>query len=152
ALAAALDEQRRAVLARAGGGRLLLAPVRWLLTVGALLWFPIVQPVLALGHDRSLTDAAWLLVRVLSAQALLESAAFLAIWFVVLWLALRWGTQRRVARLLARRGGGDADLAAVTVRWADDLLAPVKAGHARAAGVAERASQARRAVVGAGDR
>src|SRR5690606_21104518 len=32
---------------RAGRTSMLLAPVRWLLTIGALIWFPLAQPLLA---------------------------------------------------------------------------------------------------------
>src|SRR5690606_28007053 len=99
----------------AGRRGILAAPMRWLLTIGALLWFPLVQPILhAFLTTSDLAFGSWsefagawrelagLVVGILSGEALLKSVSFLALWFLVIWLALRWNTQRRVNRLLAR--------------------------------------------------
>jgi hypothetical protein len=60
--------------------------LRWLLTIGAIVWFPIVQPVLELALNDSLAHTArgvlLLAVQLLGATYLLRSAGFLAIWFV----------------------------------------------------------------------
>jgi len=45
-LSATLDRQRAAALATASRGGPIAAATRWLLTIGAVIWFPIVQPVL----------------------------------------------------------------------------------------------------------
>jgi hypothetical protein len=121
---------------------------RWVLTIGALLWFPIVQPVLEIfltdGWAAITGKAALLIVQLLGAAYLLKSAGFLAIWFLVLWLALRWNTQRRVQRLLRGwRSAGENDptlnLASATVSWMDDLLDPIRQARERAETLAKRA-------------
>src|SRR5205814_6237292 len=127
--------------------------LRWLLTIGAILWFPIVQPVLELALNDSLAHTArgvlLLAVQLLGATYLLRSAGFLAIWFVFLWLILRWDTQRRVARMLTRwqRVGDDAEEgtdqslnpAAAALAWVDELLDPLRAAREREDALVERA-------------
>ncbi|MDB5295131.1 MAG: putative GTPase [Phycisphaerales bacterium] len=148
-LSAAVDRQRdvaRDRLSPAGGW---LAPGRWLLTIGALLWFPIVQPVLEAVLSRGVEQTRWdqmlgLIVAVLGVNYLTKSVGFLAIWFVVLWLGLRWNTQRRVARLLGRwRAADDLDpdlnLGTQALAWAEELTAPIAAAHERMATLAGRA-------------
>ena len=111
-LAATVERQRTTAVQRLAGRGGVVAPVfRWALTIGALLWFPLVQPILEgmlslpdLGRDLW-TDGrklAALIVGVLSGAALLRNVTFLIIWFAVIWVWLRWGTQRRVGRLLSR--------------------------------------------------
>jgi hypothetical protein len=141
--------QRQRVAARecvTGRGAILGMPFRWLLTIGALLWFPFVQPILAamldswranpsLRLDRMMLTSHWadvasLIVRVLGVDYLLKSAGFLIIYFVVLWLALRWNTQRKVSRLMSKWLATDfpdasVNLAQQTVQWLDGLTAPI---------------------------
>ena len=153
-LAATVERQRAAAVQRLAGRGGVVAPVfRWLLTVGALLWFPFVQPVLQgmlslpdLGRDlwSDGRKVAALVVGLLSGAALLRNVTFLIIWFTVIWLWLRWGTQRRVGRLLSRWKSPDArdealNLNAQAMRWMADLLAPVRRVRERTEDVARRA-------------
>ena len=127
--------------------------VRFALTIGAIAWFPIVQPVLELllkdSLAKTLQGAALLAVQLLSATYLLKSAAFLAIWFLLLWLILRWDTQRRVGRLLARWRRVDGvdsstSLAAAVVAWTDELLNPIHRAREREESLATRTDELRR--------
>ena len=135
----------------AGRGRA-FAPVRWLLTIGALVWFPFVQPLAEtlLVRDQAVDwsllrqthELMLLAIRVFSVAALLQSLTFLTMYFLVLWFVLRWDTQRRVARLAGRWRGDTSDLSLTvqTVRWLDDLLKPVRAAKDRVEGLATRAA------------
>jgi hypothetical protein len=128
--------QRQTVLSRLSGRTGIIAPLlRILLTIGALAWFPFIQPVLhavltaksALGTVR---DAALLLVEVISAESLLKNAVFLIVWYLLIWSLLRWSTRRRVDRLLGRwKSAETADdslnLTTRTLAWIDDLLEPI---------------------------
>jgi hypothetical protein len=151
-LAQTLIRQRSFVRQRmAGAGALLGMPIRWLLTIGAVLWFPFVQPMLsgALTSHLSITSfatAGVLLIEVLSADYLLKSTAFLFIWFLVLWLALRWNTQRKVARLVQRWALTDVsdpsvNLTTQIMQWMEDLLAPIRSSEQRFESLAKRAQQ-----------
>jgi hypothetical protein len=128
---------------------------RWLLTIGAVLWFPLIQPVLEVilrdGYIQSLKGAAILAVQLLSAAYLLKSAGFLAIWFLFLWLVLRWDTQRKVTRLLTRwrtLDGQDATMntSATALRWVDDLLDPIRTAREREESLVKRADEARKTL------
>ncbi len=134
----------------------LLALWRWLLTVGAIVWFPIVQPVLELALSDSLAHTLrgglLLAVQLLGAAYLLKSAGFLAIWFVFLWLILRWDTQRRVARMLMRwqivhatDDGDDTSISAASaaLAWVDELLDPLRAAREREESLVLRAETLR---------
>ena len=164
ALTNAVERQRAVALERLSGRSGIVAPLfRWLLTVGALLWFPFVQPVLAgmlaveerwwdvWGHGQ---NVARLAVSVLSGESLLRNVTFLIIWFTVIWLALRWNTQRRVARFLARmRSPGERDeslnLTAQAVRWMGELVAPVRRSSERMSELAGRAKALEKAAAAA---
>ena len=155
-LSATVERQRTATRQRAAGrGSAGAAPIRWLLTLGALLWFPILQPVLerALNSPNDWSGLGWhhwrpllgIIVSVLGTDYLLKSAGFLAIYFLVLWLALRWNTQRKVARMAARwRLANDPDpqlnLAAQALQWVDELTDPIRIAHDRMASLAQRAA------------
>ena len=149
-LAATVERQRDAARARLAGSRGLLAPIRWLLTIGALLWFPIVQPILHIvlttDVERSPRVIAGLIVGILSGTALLQSVSFLALWFLVIWLALRWNTQRRVARLLLRWKFADypdrsLNLSAESLEWMAALVEPIRRARERVESVVSRAKQ-----------
>jgi hypothetical protein len=151
-LVSAVERQRTAARERLIGHGLGVGPaVRWLLTIGALLWFPLIQPVLqetladpsVLGQFRLILKA---IIQVLGADYLLKSAGFLLIYYAVLWLALRWNTHRQVARLLSRwRLADDPDpelsLAAQSLQWVDGLTEPVQKAHERLAELANRAER-----------
>jgi hypothetical protein len=158
-LAATVERQRAAARDRlARGGGFVPGFVRWLLTLGALVWFPIVQPVLEWmlmrddrGQGASVTDILGRLVQVLGVNYLMTSVGFLLIYFAALWLALRWNTQRRVARLLARwKLAADPDpslnLATQSLLWVDTLTQPIRVAHERMAAVANRANELRGAI------
>jgi hypothetical protein len=123
------------------------------LTIGAALWFPIVQPVLERILNGPITptlhDIAKVMVPLLGASYLLHSAVFLVIWFVALWMFLRWDTQRRVTRLTKRWATADLEsdvsLTGACVRWMDELLEPLKLHERRATEIATRLEAARSA-------
>jgi hypothetical protein len=123
-----------------------LAPFRWLVTIGALIWFPIAQPILEAmlaptwgGFSR---EFALLAVQLLSAAYLLKSVSFLILYFAVLWALLRWDTRRRVIGLLKSWAQVDAEaglsLSAQAMKWIDDLLAPLRRHAETVSGLAER--------------
>jgi hypothetical protein len=132
----ALRLQRETVLAKLSGKSGVIAPLfRFLLTIGALLWFPFIQPVLqilltgksVIGTAR---DVGILAVQVFSAASLLQNAVFLIIWYALIWSLLRWSTRRRVDRLLSRwKSAENADdslnLTTRTLAWIDGLLEPI---------------------------
>jgi hypothetical protein len=152
ALVNALQRQRTEATRRLARRGILMPLVRWTLTVGAVLWFPIVQPVLEVilrdTFVQSTRGALILAVQLLSATYLLKSAAFLSIWFLVLWLVLRWDTYRKVTRLLTRWGaldGRDATLNAssAALAWVDELLDPIRSAREREESLAKRAQAMR---------
>jgi hypothetical protein len=158
ALAATVDRQRAAATEALAGRRGVVAPaVRWLLTVGALLWFPFIQPVLAAFLQDQTLSVSWtpdwrrlagLVVSVLSGEALLKNAAFLSLWFLVIWLALRWNTQRSLGKLLARWRSADhpdpsLNLTTQTMQWMRDLLLPVDRAAERMRSLSDRAAALR---------
>jgi hypothetical protein len=150
-LAATVDRQREAARERLAGRRGVLGtPVRWLLTIGALLWFPLVQPILEAflktGLERDPWKLAGLVVGILSGAALLKNVSFLALWFLVIWLALRWNTQRRVGRLLARWKAANypdraLNLTAETLDWMAALVEPIRRGRERVESLVTRTKQ-----------
>ncbi len=154
-LVAGLEGQRAAAIGLLARRGLFMPIMRWALTIGAILWFPIIQPVLERFLDGSLVTAApklaLLAVELLGAAYLLKSAAFLAIWFLALWLVLRWDTQRRVTKLLARwrrPDGKDAsiNLAAIVLEWCDGLLDPIHRAREREESLAKRADELRKQI------
>jgi hypothetical protein len=153
-LGATLQRQRDAARAELIRADWLGAPLRWLLTIGAVIWFPFAQPILqaVLGspHASSWTVPDWLRlgVEVLGVNYLLKSAGFLILYFIALWLALRWNTQRKVARAVGRWRAGDLpdsslSLFAQTLEWLDALITPVRQARDRMESLAKRAEAAR---------
>lgn len=149
-LADVVQQQRElATMKIAGRSGILAAPLRWLLTIGAVLWFPIVQPLLEHGLNDSIPanilGLAKLLVPLLGASYLLHSAAFLVIWFVALWMLLRWDTQRRANRLIRRWSNADVaselSLAGACVQWMDELLEPLRVHELRTSEIAKRVNE-----------
>lgn len=140
-LASVVQRQRQMMSERIGGrDNILAALFRSLLTWGAFLWFPIVQPILeAVLRDwqaGSVTHIGLLVVRILGVTFLLQNASFLLIWFFCLWAIIRWDTQRRVDRQLVRwRNAADADestnLTAAAAAWLAGLTEPVQSARNR---------------------
>lgn len=104
----------------------LIAPV---ITIGAALWFPIVQPVLEIVLQANIVemtrDTVLMIVRVLGANYLVQSVGLLAIYFVALWVWLRWLAYRRIDRALAR-ATDERHPAQVVLTWTESLLMPLK--------------------------
>jgi hypothetical protein len=152
-LGGAIDRQRDMIMERlAGTSGALTAPLRWLLTIGALLWFPFVQPLLEAflsgSAGKTTRELLYLGVQMLGVTYLLKNVTFLIIWFVVLWLVLRWGTHRRASRLLQRWGSGarlDAPLSLTgqVIQWMDELLEPIRRHRDRVEAVVKRADEVR---------
>jgi len=153
-LATTIQRQRDDALRRIGAGgtfSFITAPLRWLLTIGALLWFPIVQPILQRVLDGRFTptwrDVSTVIVPLLGAQYLLQSAALLLIWFAALWMFLRWDTSRRMSRLIARWSRTDLDSAlslnGQVTGWLDDLLEPIRRSTDEATDLATRLERAK---------
>ena len=76
-LVGALERQRAAAMERIARRGIFMPLVRWLLTIGAILWFPIVQPVLELFLSGSLVQTTKGFV-LLAVQLLLSSAIYFA--------------------------------------------------------------------------
>lgn len=157
-LGAAIQRQRQAARQQLLRASWLAAPLRWVLTIGAVIWFPFLQPVLqavlATGSHVSpwnWHDIAFLAVQVLGVNYLLKSVGFLILYFIVLWLALRWNTQRRVARLLTRWKSADLtdpsyNLATQALEWIDAMIAPIRQARERMDSVARRAEELRHSL------
>jgi hypothetical protein len=151
-----VGQQREVVRQKlTGRQRAATAPARWLLTIGAVLWFPFVQPFLATMMDKS-DGSSWsifhwthemtlLVVRIFSVNELLQSLTFLCMYFFILWLILRWDTQRRVAKFAGRWKSDSSDLSLTvqTMNWLDDLLRPIHTAHEQASNLADRAAKLR---------
>lgn len=145
-LSDAIIAQREAIRARVEP-KGWLAPIRWLLTVGAALWFILIQPLLETLVGLGRLDVAALIetaIETLSAEALLTNAGFAFLWLLALWLVLRFGTYRRVVRLRRRLLDGSADPAlspaSATLAWMEELLAPLDRRRARLQDLADRAA------------
>lgn len=132
-LASTLERQNTVVRERFRSGGVLGAFYRLLLTLGAVIWFPFAQPLLEtyLAGQRDWGALSRRFVSLLSTSALLNSAIFLAVYFTLLWLILKWATQRRVDKALARLDQAHPDptlsLTAQTLDWSDSLLRPIHA-------------------------
>jgi hypothetical protein len=155
ALTRSMQFQRTEAVKRIARRGVIAPLIRWLLTIGAVLWFPIIQPVLEVilrdGYISSIRGAIVLAVQLLSAAYLLKSAGFLAIWFLFLWLVLRWDTQRKVTRLLTRwrsLDGQDTSMntSAAAMAWVDELLDPIRTAREREESLVKRADAARKTL------
>ncbi|HEY7117955.1 MAG TPA: GTPase domain-containing protein [Tepidisphaeraceae bacterium] len=144
--------RQRAVISRRVCGR--SGPVghlvRGILTIGALIWFPIVQPILqaaledTLGH--SFRTIALAVVRALSVTALLQTLAFLALYYFLIWVIVRWDTSRRVDRQLQRWKTADSldptlSLPGQALEWLQGLQDPVREARERVEGLVKRAEE-----------
>jgi GTPase Era involved in 16S rRNA processing len=150
-LADTLTRQRAVIVKRVcGRSGTVGGAVRWLLTIGALLWFPIVQPVLEAALQpapvATIRAIALEIVRALSVTFLLKTLTFLVLWFVIIWLLVRWDTARRVDRQLQRWKGADTldpglSLPGQTLEWLGALTQPVRAARERLEGLVKRAEE-----------
>jgi hypothetical protein len=145
ALGAVLGRQREALAERfARRDHVAGALGRALLTWGAVIWFPIAQPIVQALLEATIggaplrggTHIGLLIVQIVSVTFLLKNAAFLLLWFAVLWAYLRWSTQRKVDRQLDRwRSADHADPSLnptiAAMEWVDELLRPIRAGQER---------------------
>jgi hypothetical protein len=122
--------------------------VRWALTIGAILWFPILQPVAQAALENSLTSglrtALLAIVKALSVTALLQTLTFLAVWFFLIWLLVRWDTSRRVDRQLQKWKTTDStdpelSLPGNVLEWMDGLLEPIRTARTRLEDLVQRA-------------
>jgi hypothetical protein len=143
-----IHRQRQAVLEKLSGGSGILGPiVRVGLTIGAILWFPLIQPILQLmltagSPLRSVHDGTVLLIQVMSTEVLLKNAVFLLLWHLFLWSMLRWDTARRVDRLLERWQSGkqpdlEMNMTAAAIQWLDDLLQEIRSARENAESLAK---------------
>jgi hypothetical protein len=146
------QRQQEAVLKRAGGRfHALFAPWRWLLTIGAVLWFPIIQPILNIMLQQNAWDLSKetlrVIVGVLSVEHLLSCVTFLLLWLFILWVMLRWGTQRRVTRIIERWKRADSDddlsLPQQVIQWTDEMLDPIHRRRDRVEQILNQAEQLR---------
>jgi len=153
-LGSTIQHQRDAARRLLSSGSSAFAPIRWLLTIGAILWFPFIQPVLhaALAAPDITTwhwrNVAELVVEVLGVNYLLTSSGFLILYFIALWLALRWNTQQKVKRLMTRWEASTPDdpslnLAMQTLTWLNALTDPLREARERMESLAERAKALR---------
>ncbi|NLX12443.1 MAG: GTPase domain-containing protein [Phycisphaerales bacterium] len=137
-------------------GGAISASARILITWGALLWFPFVQPVLeAYLADGSLRNFALLFVRVLGATYLLQNVGLLAVYFLVIWLILKWHTQRHVDRLLEKWKEADEQdpeqsLAGTIMIWVQRMLAPISRTRQRMALLLQQSAELRRKLSSSG--
>ncbi len=139
-ISSTLERQKADLLERLSGRYGIIAPLfRWLFTIGALLWFPIVQPILEAflpsDVERSWPRLAFFIVQHLGVTFLLKSLTFLLIYYTILWLVLRWQSEAKVLRALDRARNTDA-LSPSTpsgqiIEWADALLDPLRERHER---------------------
>ena len=125
----AIDAHRRTIMEAAGRPGILSRLLAPLVTLGAALWFPIVQPVLELYLSGTVADVSrqsiLLIVRLLGAEYLIRSVGILAIYFVALWMLLRWASYRRVDRAL-RESTDATHPAAAVLAWSTRLLDPLR--------------------------
>jgi hypothetical protein len=137
----AAESHRAALLKRAARPSIATRVAAYVLTVGAALWFPIVEPVLEIVLQQDIhhftTATLLLIVQLLGASYLIRSVGFLAIYFVALWIWLRWHTVRRVERTFARTSPTDDPAAAVDA-WAENLLGPLRRNEERLQSLADR--------------
>ena len=150
-LAETLGRQRSIVAARvAGAGGPISGLFRWALTVGALLWFPIAQPVAEAALQDHLTGGvkvvALAIVHALSVTFLLKALTFMILWFALIWLLVRWDTQRRVEKQLTRWKIADAadpglSLPGRAVEWLTALQEPIQTARDRFEGLLRRAEE-----------
>ena len=140
-IAAAGDARRSSLMRRVAMPSILERLAAVVLTVAAALWFPIVQPVLEIVLQKDIThftkETLLLVIQVLGAGYLIRSVGFLAIYFVSLWIWLRWRTTQKVERALRRDAKADTSGDEIA-DWANDLLLPLRRHVERLQSLADR--------------
>ncbi len=152
-LAATIEHQREVMnlrIAPRGGG--ITGLWRWTLTVGAVLWFPFLQPLLAAFLQGQRRELVVLAIQLLGVSHLLEVLTFLAIYFASVWLILKWDTQRRVDRALGRWKRADQleaslSLTGQTMEWLTELAEPIQSARARLESLLQRSTTFRALLV-----
>jgi hypothetical protein len=147
-IAETITRQRAVITKRvAGRSRFPGSLIRWLLTIGALLWFPIVQPILEAvlqpAPAATIRAIALEVVRALSVTFLLNTLTFIILWFDIMWLIVRWDTTRRVARQLQRCKISDSmdpglSMPGQTLEWLTRQLEPIQSAKERLENLVER--------------
>jgi hypothetical protein len=151
-LSSTVERQRSRLREQLKMNGFISAIFRTLLTMGALLWFPIVQPLLeAFVADHTLRNLTVLAVQIFGVTYLLKSVAFLAIYYTLLWLILRWDTQRRIDKFLSRwQESANIDptlsLTGQAVEWLNELLRPVRGASERLQSVVQRAGELKKSL------
>jgi GTPase Era involved in 16S rRNA processing len=146
-LASTIERQRSVLRARFASRGLIGAFFAVLLTVGAVLWFPILQPLLEMFlAGAQVRDLALLAVQLIGVTYLFKHVGFLVLYFIVLWMILKWDTQRRVDRHLAAwKANANLDpalsLTGQVVEWNSALLDPIRQARRRMADLVQRTSQ-----------
>jgi len=111
-------------------------------TLGALIWFPFLQPIchelLARAGDAHHVSRALplLLVEIFNMNNLLDVLGFFFIYYTLIWLFLRWHTQRRIDRSLwpsspPADAQADLSLPAQVADWLSVLMAPIRVARQR---------------------
>lgn len=149
-LAATVERQRGVIRSRLGGAGLFGWIARIFFTFGAILWFPFIQPGLE-AYLRGGRQMVLLAVTFLGVSSLLKHVGFLAIYFLVLWLIIKWDTQRRVDRWLSRWKFGQSldptlSLAGQVVEWTSALLDPIRSARQRLSDLLSRANEMRHQI------
>lgn len=113
---------------------------RWMVSLGALVWFPFGQPVVEhFLSEGSFGDLALLLVRLFGVASLLQSALFLALFYGAIWLGVRWRAHRRAAKALeSLEGSGNSNLDDILSEWGAGLVAPLLAEKEKVLRLEER--------------
>ena len=149
-LIATVNRQRSVACSRADrqhGGQV-VETLRLLLTFGARIWFPFLQPILKqfTSHTPGAPGLASIFVDMLGMSYLMNMLSFFLVYFSIIWLALRWDTQQRVARLFARwRKVKNADpplsLNGRIIEWIGGLLEPVRGAREQMENISSRARE-----------
>ena len=97
------------------------------------------QPIVeALREPGKMGNLALAAVKIFSVTYVLSGAVFLLIYFLGLWLLLKWDSQRRVDRWLGCRGktknqDPSLDLNCQAIEWMDELTLPISTRSQRLA-------------------
>lgn len=152
-LAATIERQRGIIRSRLSLGGVIRALFRWVLTFGAIVWFPFAQPLLqAYLSGSGLQRLLIFGVELLGVSYLLSNVIFLGIYFLILWLILKWDTQRRVDRWLAQWKGAEKldptlSLPGQVLEWMGGLLSPVRAARQKLGDLSHRAAELRQRLL-----